>query len=90
MNNDNALFSSEWKECRHCRGEGCFACMGSGGYEVARLRKPKTEAEPQGNLTCDICGYCHDKPDHYGIVVVCADGILRCKVCRGVARRHTP
>lgn len=40
-------------------------------------------SNPNGNLTCDICEYIHPKPDKYGIVIECADGVLRCKVCRG-------
>lgn len=41
------------------------------------------EQKQEDNLICDICGYQHDKPDKWGIVVTCADGVLRCKVCRG-------
>lgn len=41
--------------------------------------------EPK-NLTCDICGYLHPKPDHWAIVIECDDGVLRCKVCRGAAK----
>jgi hypothetical protein len=40
----------------------------------------------QKNLTCDICGYTHPKPDRWAIVIECPDGVLRCKVCRGAAK----
>ena len=30
---------------------------------------------------CDICGF-HAKHNN-GVIILCADGIFRCKVCRG-------
>lgn len=30
---------------------------------------------------CDICGY--RAKHNNGVIIQCADGILRCKVCRG-------
>ena len=42
------------------------------------------------NLTCDICGYTYDKHDVYAIVIECADGLCRCKVCRGAAKFNAP
>lgn len=47
--------------------------------------KPRTQPRviPAGNLVCDICDYVHPRPDKYGIVIECDDGIRRCKKCRG-------
>lgn len=78
------MFTREWKICPHCDGEGCMACQGDGGYYVARLApSPLLTNDADDNKACDVCGYKHPRPDTSGIVIECADGIYRCKVCRG-------
>lgn len=44
------------------------------------------EKKVDDNLTCDVCGYKHDTPDKWGIVVEGKDGLRRCKVCRGAGK----
>jgi hypothetical protein len=83
-NPDELQFTSEWKQCKFCHGDGCVSCRGEGGYPVVRLRQPEPLPKADGNLTCDICQYVHPTPDSYGIVIECADGVIRCKVCRGI------
>lgn len=74
----------EWQKCPTCGGDGCANCKGEGGYSVVRLRQPDKRPMLRG-LVCDVCGYQSPTKD-YGTVIECADGVIRCKVCRGVGK----